>query len=130
MSTEIAVFRFLQKEFSLPTLAALVLAANVFSWIAGVLAGDLLDWGGQPSGWVWVGPPAGERLVRSPEYAAVAGWSFVTACVLSFLLEWGFLALAGLVLRRKFRHLAACTGAANVASYAVLFAFARFMRAY
>jgi hypothetical protein len=94
-----------------------VVCANVVSWVVGIVASGMLPSGLVPS---LVGDPEkGLTIIGpGPSWDAWAIASFFIACALSILIEYLFPLLMSCWF--PWRSLAACTVAANVASYLVL----------
>src|SRR3954471_3661510 len=112
--SEIAVFRAFQgSRMSLLRLSLVVVGINVFSWIVGILLSSLPI---LPSG--LVPRPLGEGrpsvITTGPHWGAIAASSFVWACFLSALLEYGI--LSPFRRRLHFQRLGVCVVAANVCS--------------
>ncbi len=119
LGAECGVFAAFMKGTRPAVLFGLVISANVFSWLAGVLIGGQLPWEWLPTGLLDDGSPTGQ-FHRGPHFWTIARWSFVVACVASFVLELAFVGLVTLLFRIRMERPAACVGLANVASYGVL----------
>ena len=116
--TEFAIFwRFYRHLISAGKLFGLVLAANLFSWIVGILSSFVLPSGLIP---VMFGPPEHQfqSIGRGPHWLALSAFGFVWAAILSFALEYGFFRF----ITRRFprQHLVTVVAAANFASYCEL----------
>ncbi len=118
LGVEIYVLRYFQKGLVPAGLTLVtVLSANTVSWWAGIAMSGLLPSGIVPT---LVGDPERGLTMagRGPDWNAIAIASFFLACVVSFVIEYGFLRLVSRWL--PCRHPALCAAVANVSSYCVL----------
>ena len=118
LAVEIFALRHFQKGLvSAERTVVTVICANTVSWWAGIAMSGLLPSGMVPT---LVGDPERGLTMagRGPDWNAIAVASFFLACVVSFVIEYGFLRLVSRWL--PCRRPALCAAVANVSSYCVL----------
>ena len=129
--TEVGVFVAFNRTVPFGRLGILVLSANVFSWISGLILGSYFLWRFIPSGFTATGSGSGHGpTVKDATFTTSALLGFALACVLSIVLELAFIYGVDRLLRLKLQRLMACVGLANVASYALLLCWMVLYRAF